>query len=103
MSLNRRFTSILVEAVSQLDAMSSGPAGALTELQRDKDTVRCEIQKVLDRYAVKHGIPPDEARRLSHGYIDDLVGDLFVDREEDLERAVEEVSGLKWSLYCTTV
>ena len=100
MSVHRRFVSILAEAVSKFDMMSASPIGALAELQRDKHAVRREIQDVLDRYAAKHGISQDEAHRLSHGYVEDLVSDLFVDREEELDREIDEVPGLYWAISC---
>lgn len=100
MSLHRRFLSILAEAVSKLEPMSAGPAGALAELQRDKQAVRREIHGVLDRYAAKHGIAPDEARRLSHGYVADMVADLFVEREEELDREIEDPPSLYWAMSC---
>jgi hypothetical protein len=89
MSVHRRFLSILAETISKFETMSVSPVGALAQLQRDKDVVRREIQDLLDWYAAKHGIPPSEARHLYRGYIEVLVGDLFVDREEELDRKIE--------------
>lgn len=89
MSANRSFLVILAETISKFDRMSSSPLGALAQLRRDKDVVRREIQHLLDRYAAKHGIPASEARRLARGYIEDLLGDLFVEREEQLDREIE--------------
>lgn len=94
MSVHRRFLSILAETISKFERMSVSPAGALAQLQRDKHVVRCEIRDLLDHYATKHGIGHDEARRLYCGYIEVLVGDLFVDREEELDREIEEAADL---------
>jgi hypothetical protein len=82
MSINGRFLSILAEAVSKLDALG--------QVRRDKDGVRHEFEEVLRRYAAKYGIGPDEVRRLSYGYVEDIVDDLFADVEEQLGRAFEE-------------
>src|SRR5215218_3324098 len=86
MSVHRRFLSILAEAVSKFDPMPAGPAEMLAELQRDKDAARSEILHMLDRYAAKHDMATyDEVRRLLINYVDALVGELFLDMEEELD------------------
>ena len=82
MSANSQFLSILAEAVSKLEA--------LAQLRRDKDAVRHELEEVLRRYAGKYGVTPDEVRRLSYGYVEDIVDDLFDDSEERLDRDFQE-------------
>ena len=91
MSVHRNFLVSLAETISNFDRMSANPMTALAQLRRDKDVVRGEIQRLLDRYAARHGIPADEARRLARGYIEEMLGDLFVDREEELDRAIESM------------
>jgi hypothetical protein len=94
MSVHRRCLSILAEAVLSSD----DPAAGLAQLRRDKDAVRREIQKVLDRYAAKHGIALEDVHRLSEGYIEDLVADVFVDREEALDIEIEHTSSPYWAM-----
>ena len=93
MSIHRRFLSILAETISKFETMSISPVGALAQLQRDKHVVRREIQDLLDWYAAKHGIAPSEARQLYRGYIEVLIGDLFIDREEELDRRIGAMRG----------
>src|SRR3954471_6163598 len=91
MAVHRSFLVILAETISKFDRVSGSPVWALAQLRRDKDVVRREIQHLLDRYAAKHGIPREEARRLARGYIAYLAGDLFVQREEELDREIESL------------
>lgn len=100
MSVHRRFLSILAEVVSKFEMMPPGPTVMLTELRRDKNAARREIQDVLDRYAAKHDIAPDEARRVSRGYVDAVVDSLFLDREAELDREIERAPGLYWAMSC---
>ncbi|MCW5736386.1 MAG: hypothetical protein KIS73_19820 [Enhydrobacter sp.] len=91
MSVQRSFLVMLADTISNFDRVSASPVTALAQLRRDKDVVRGEIHRLLDRYATRHGIPPEEARRLARSYIEDLLGDLFVDREEELDRAIDSM------------
>ncbi len=100
MSVHRRFLSILAGVVSKFEMMPPGPTVLLTELRRDKDAARREIQEVLDRYAGKHDIAPDEARRVSQAYVDAVVDSLFLDREAELDREIERAPGLYWAMSC---
>jgi hypothetical protein len=43
-----------------------------------------EIRQVLDKYAERHGVEATEVHRLVSGYVDDLLGDLFYERENEL-------------------
>lgn len=86
MTGNSPFLSVLAEAVSMLDA--------LAQLESDKDAARREIRQVLRRYGAKYGIAPEEVGRLAHGHLEDLVGALFVEREQALDGDIEEVTDL---------
>lgn len=84
MSNNGRFLPVRAEAVSKRDA--------LAEVRRDKDAVRHAFDGVLRRYAAKYDIGPDEVRRLSYGYVEDIIDDLFADIEQQVDRAFHEAT-----------
>ena len=85
---NSPVLSVLAEAVSKLDA--------LAQLENDKDAARCEIRQVLCRYAAKYGIAAEQVGRTTCGHVENVVGALFVEREQALDGAIEEVT----DLYC---
>ena len=62
----------------------SDPRDELAQLRRDKLDAKHEIRQVLDRYASRYGVEPDEVSRLVRGYVDDLLGDLLYERESEL-------------------
>jgi len=66
------------------NASWSDPRDELVQLRRDKLDAKHEIRLVLDRYAARHGVEAGEVNRLVRGYVDDLLGDLFYERENDL-------------------
>ena len=66
------------------NATWSDPREDLAQLKRDKLEAKHEIRLVLDKYASRHGVEADEVNQLVRGYVDDLLGDLFYERENEL-------------------
>jgi len=66
------------------NASWTDPRDELGQLRRDKLEAKHEIRQVLDKYAERHGIDASEVGRLVLGYVDDLLGDLFYEKENDL-------------------
>jgi hypothetical protein len=62
----------------------SDPRDELQTLRRDKLEAKHEIRQVLDKYAGRHGIEANEVNQLVWGYVDDLLGDLFYEKEQEL-------------------
>jgi hypothetical protein len=61
----------------------------LEQLRKDKLEAKYEIRQVLDKYAARHGIDAKDVNGLIYGYVDDLLSDLFYDKEEELRDEVE--------------
>ena len=80
------------------NASWSDPRDELAQLRRDKLEAKYEIRQVLDKYAARHGVEAGEVNRLVTGYVDDLLGDLFYERENDLldGMASEVDRGTRW-------
>ena len=80
------------------NASWSDPRDELAQLRRDKLEAKYEIRLVLDKYAARHGVDAGEVSRLVTGYVDDLLGDLFYERENDLldGMASEVDRGTRW-------
>ena len=66
------------------NASWADPRDELAQLKRDKLDAKFEIRQVLDKYAERHGVDAGEVGRLVLGYVDDLLGDLFHERENEL-------------------
>jgi hypothetical protein len=47
------------------------------------------LRQVLDEFAEKHGIGPREMNKLVYGYVDDMLSDLFFDKEEELKAELD--------------
>lgn len=90
MSIHRRFLLSFAEAMSPRDIGRCTPLDALAEIQRDKLEARVEMQRVLEKYADKHGLPRSDVRQRADGYVHEMLVDLFFDRELELERAIDD-------------
>ena len=66
------------------NASWSDPREELAQLRRDKLEAKYEIRQVLDRHAARYGIDATEVSLLVRGYVDDLLGDLFYERENEI-------------------
>ena len=60
------------------------PVAELERIERHKLDAKHEIRLVLDKYAELHGISPKVINNLVWGYVDDMLGDMFFDLEEEL-------------------
>jgi hypothetical protein len=60
------------------------PAGPIRATARQGQEAKHEIRQVLDKYAARYDVDPGEVGRLVRGYVDDLLGDLFYERENEL-------------------
>lgn len=66
------------------NATWSDPREELAQLRRDKLEAKHDIRLVLDKYAGRHGAEVDQVNQLVWDYVDDLLGDLFYERENEL-------------------
>jgi hypothetical protein len=66
------------------NATWADPRDELARLRRDKLEAKHEIRRVLDKYAYRYGVDAGEVNRLVWGYVDDLLGDLLYERENEL-------------------
>ena len=66
------------------------PIAALEEIERDKIDALYAIELVLDRYAEKHGISLEVISKAVRGYAEDMLGDMFLDLEEELRTERDE-------------
>jgi hypothetical protein len=81
-----------------LPGVAGGPRNAswpdaeerLQEIEKDKVQAKYEIRQVLDRVADKHGIRAKDVNHLVWGYVDDMLSDLFYEKEGELTREIEE-------------
>jgi len=62
------------------------PIAALEDIQRDKFEATYAIELLLDRLAEKHGIGHTVIAKAVEGYVDDMLGDVFFDLEEEWAR-----------------
>jgi hypothetical protein len=44
---------------------------------------------VLDKYAGRYGIDAQAVNSLIYGYVDDIINDLFFDKEDELSDEIE--------------
>jgi len=72
------------------NATWSDPRDELKQLECDKLNAKVEIRDVLERYARHHGVELDEVTRLVRGYVDDLVNDLFFEKEDEIRDGIIE-------------
>lgn len=66
------------------------PIAALEEIQRDKFAATYAIELELDRLAEKHGISHTVIAKAVEGYVDDMLGDVFFELEEELRGERDE-------------
>ncbi len=66
------------------------PIAALEEIQRDKFEATYAIELLLDRLAEKHGISHTVIAKAVQGYVDDMLGDVFFELEEELRAERDE-------------
>lgn len=66
------------------------PVAALEEIQRDKVEATYAIELLLDRLADKYGIGHAVIAKSVEGYVSDMLGDVFFEVEEELERERDE-------------
>lgn len=66
------------------------PVAALEEIQRDKVGTTYAIELLLDRLADKHGIHHAVVSKAVHGYVGDMLGDVFFEVEEGLRGERDE-------------
>ena len=66
------------------------PIARLEEIQRDKFEATYAIELLLDRLAEKHGISHKVIGKAVEGYVDDMLGDMFFELEEELRAERDE-------------
>ena len=66
------------------------PIAALEEIGRDKFEATYAIELLLDRLAEKHGISHTVIAKAVEGYVDDMLGDVFYELEEELRAERDE-------------
>ena len=66
------------------------PIAQLEHIERDKVEAKHEIRLVLDKYAELHGISPKVINEVVWGYVDDALGDMFFEIEEELRAERDE-------------
>jgi hypothetical protein len=62
----------------------------LEAISREKLDAKHEIRQVLDKYADLHGISPKAINELVWRYVDDMLGDMYFDLEEELRTERDE-------------
>jgi hypothetical protein len=60
------------------------------EIGRDKFEATYAIELLLDRLADKHGISHTVIAKAVEGYVDDMLGDVFFELEEELRAERDE-------------
>ena len=70
------------------------PVAELEAIAREKLDAKHEIRLVLDKYADSHGISPKAINKLVWRYVEDMLGDMYVDVEEELRTARDEASDI---------
>jgi len=66
------------------------PIAALEEIRRDKFEATYAIELLLDGLAEKHGISHAVIAKAVQGYVDDMLGDVFFELEEELRGERDE-------------
>jgi len=66
------------------------PVAELERIDREKLDAKHEIRLVLDKYAELNGISPKVINGLVWGYVDDMLGDMFFDLEDELRTERDE-------------
>jgi len=66
------------------------PIAALEEIERDKVAATYAIELELDRLAEKNGISHTVIAKAVEGYVDDMLGDVFFELEEELRAELDE-------------
>jgi hypothetical protein len=66
------------------------PLDQLRQLKHDKLDAKRDIRQVLDRYREKYRISARQVHQAIWGYVDDLLDDLFFEKEEALKAEFEE-------------
>jgi len=66
------------------------PVAALEEIQRDMFEATYAIELLLDRLAEKHGISHTVIAKAVEGHVDDMLGDVFFDLEDELRTERDE-------------
>lgn len=61
------------------------PTEALAEIEHDRLEAKYRLRLVLDEFAEKHGI----GHKLVYGYVDDMLTNLFFDKEEEIKAEIE--------------
>jgi hypothetical protein len=61
----------------------------LDQLKKDALEAKAEIRDVLDKYAGRYGIDAQAVNGLIYGYVDDIINDLFFDKEDELRDEIE--------------
>ena len=70
------------------------PVAALEDIQRDKFESTYAIELLLDRLAKKHDISHTVIAKAVAGYVEDMLGDVFFDLEEELRAERDEASDI---------
>ena len=70
------------------------PIAELEAISREKLDAKHEIRLVLDKYADLQGISPKAINELVWRYVDDMLGDMYVDVEEELRTERDEASDI---------
>jgi hypothetical protein len=66
------------------------PEEQLQQLKKDKLEAKREIREVLDKYADRWGVRARAVNKLIYGYADDMLDDLFFDKETELQKEIDE-------------
>jgi hypothetical protein len=66
------------------------PIAELDAITREKLDAKHELRQVLDKYADLHGISPKVINEVVWGYVDDMLGDMFFELEEELRTERDE-------------
>jgi hypothetical protein len=72
---------------------SPDPTDKLRQLRQDKLDAKHEIRQVLDKYAERYGVRPLAVSDLVQSYVDDMLADIFDDREEEIRLGVQWAAG----------
>lgn len=65
------------------------PEEALAEIERDRVELKHRMRLLLDEYADKHDIQARAINELVYGYVDDMLSDLFFDRQVELQDEID--------------
>ena len=76
------------------NASRRDPIAALEEIERDKLNTRYAIEVLLDHLADEHGISHEVIDKAVAGYAEDMLGDVFFELQEELERQRVEAADI---------